>query len=229
MDERAEGDQDGFAAQRRRMVETQLVARGIRDQATLAAMRLVPREAFVPSALTRKAYDDGALAIGRGQTISQPYMVARMVQALQLTEQGWPWRDDPPRVLDVGLGSGYQAAVLAQLGARVIAIERDASLADEAHERLRTLGYDVRVVLGDGSAGYPDAAPFGGIVVGAAAPAPPQPLIDQLADGARLVVPIGPQESQVLTIIRKVGDATERESLAAGVFGPLIGRFGYPR
>jgi len=210
------------------MVETQLASRGIRDPATLAAMRLVPREAFVPPALVRKAYDDGALAIGRGQTISQPYMVARMVEALHLTEQGWPWRDDPPTVLDVGLGSGYQAAVLAQLGARVIAIERDASLADEAHERLRVLGYVVRAVVGDGSAGFPDGAPYGGIVVGAAAPSVPEPLVEQLADGARLVVPIGPQESQVLTVIQRIGDTTERETLDACVFVPLIGRFGYP-
>jgi protein-L-isoaspartate(D-aspartate) O-methyltransferase len=228
MDERAGGDHDGFAAQRRRMVETQLAARGIRDPATLAAMRLVPREEFVPPGLIRKAYDDGALAIGRGQTISQPYMVARMVEALHLTDQGWPWRADPPTVLDVGLGSGYQAAVLAQIGARVIAIERDATLADEAHERLRALGYDVRVVVGDGSAGFPEGAPYGGIVVGAAAPSAPEPLIGQLGDGARLVIPIGPQESQVLTVIRRVGDTTERERLDACVFVPLVGRFGYP-
>jgi protein-L-isoaspartate(D-aspartate) O-methyltransferase len=228
MDERAGGDRDGLAAQRRRMVETQLARRGIRDPATLAAMGLVPREAFVPPGLVGKAYDDGALAIGRGQTISQPYMVARMVEALRLSEQGWPWRDAPPTILDIGLGSGYQAAVLAQLGARVIAIERDASLAEEAEQRLRTLGYAVRVVVGDGSEGLPEEAPFGGIVVGAAAPAAPEPLIAQLADGARLVIPIGPPDSQVLTVIRRVGDMTERETLDACVFVPLVGRYGYP-
>jgi protein-L-isoaspartate(D-aspartate) O-methyltransferase len=228
MDERAGGDRDGFAAERRRMVETQLAARGVRDPATLAAMRLVPREAFVPPALVSKAYDDGALAIGRGQTISQPYMVARMVEALHLSEQGWPWEDAPPTVLDIGLGSGYQAAVLAQLGARVIAVERDASLAEEAEERLHMLGYAVRVVVGDGSAGLPEEAPFGGIVVGAAAPAAPEPLVEQLADGARLVIPIGPLESQVLTVIQRVGDTTERETLDACVFVPLVGRYGYP-
>ena len=228
MDERAGGDVDDFAAERRRMVDSQLTARGIRDPATLAAMRLVPREAFVPPAFVRKAYDDGALSIGRGQTISQPYMVARMVEALALTAMGWPWRHDPPTVLDVGLGSGYQAAVLAQLGARVIAIERDAQLAAEAQERLAQLGYDVRVVVADGSAGFADGAPYAGIVVGAAAPSAPAPLVEQLANGGRLVIPIGPQDSQLLTVIRRVGDTIERETLDACVFVPLIGRFGYP-
>ena len=210
------------------MVETQLVSRGIRDPATLAAMGLVPREAFVPDALKRKAYDDAALAIGRGQTISQPYMVARMIEALRLTEMGWPWRDEPPIILDVGLGSGYGSAILAQLGARVIAVERDPALSNAAADRLRVLGYDVRAVVADGSAGFPEAAPFGGIVVGAAAPSVPQPLVEQLADGARLVIPIGPQDAQVLTVVHRVGGMLERETLDACVFVPLVGRFGYP-
>jgi protein-L-isoaspartate(D-aspartate) O-methyltransferase len=211
------------------MVDTQLAARGIRDPATLAAMRLVPRERFVPDSLRERAYDDGALSIGHGQTISQPYMVARMVEALELTGQGWPWTfGGSPTVLDVGLGSGYQAAVLAQLGARVIGIERETSLAREAESRLRSLGYEARVLVGDGSVGIPDEAPFAGIVVAAAAPAVPAPLVEQLAEGARLVIPIGPPEGQLLTVVHRAGGTTERQTLDACVFVPLVGRFGYP-
>jgi protein-L-isoaspartate(D-aspartate) O-methyltransferase len=229
MDEQAGGDRDGYASVRRRMVDTQLAARGVRDPATLAAMRLVPRERFVPEPLRDRAYDDGALAIGRGQTISQPYMVARMVEALRLADRGWPWQEgDAPTVLDVGLGSGYQAAVLAQLGARVTGVERERSLAREAEDRLRSLGYRVRVLVGDGSAGLPSEAPFAGIVVAAAAPSVPQPLVEQLADGARLVIPIGPPDGQLLTVIHRTGETTERETLDACVFVPLVGRYGYP-
>ena len=227
MDEQAGGDRDGSAAARRRMVETQLAGRGIRDPATLAAMGLVPREAFVPPSLKSRAYEDGALSIGHGQTISQPYMVARMVEALGLMERGWPWGDERPTILDVGLGSGYQAAVLAQLGARVIAMEREPTLAADAEARLMVLGYDVHIVVGDGSAGLPEAAPFDGIVVAAAAPTVPAPLVEQLADGARLVIPVGPAESQVLTVLRRTGEETERQTLDACVFVPLVGQYGY--
>jgi protein-L-isoaspartate(D-aspartate) O-methyltransferase len=209
------------------MVETQLSARGIRDPATLAAMGLVPREAFVPASLRARAYEDGALAIGHGQTISQPYMVARMVEALRLTDRGWPWEDERPTVLDVGLGSGYQAAVLVQLGSRVVGIEREPALAGDAEARLQSLGYDVRVVVGDGSAGFPEAAPFDGIVVAAAAPGVPPPLIEQLADGARLVIPVGPPEAQILTVVQRTGETTTRQALDPCVFVPLVGRYGY--
>jgi protein-L-isoaspartate(D-aspartate) O-methyltransferase len=227
MDEWAGGDRDGTTTARRRMVETQLAARGIRDPATLAAMGLVPREAFVPAPLRGRAYEDGALSIGHGQTISQPYMVARMVEALRLADRGWPWTDERPTVLDVGLGSGYQAAVLAQLGARVVAIEREATLAGDAEARLRVLGYDVRVVVGDGSAGFPEGGPYDGIVVGAAAPSVPAPLVAQLADGARLVIPVGPPEAQMLTVVHRTGETMERHTLDACVFVPLIGQYGY--
>jgi protein-L-isoaspartate(D-aspartate) O-methyltransferase len=151
-----------------------------------------------------------------------------MTEALRLDEQGWPWGAARPAVLDVGVGSGYQAAVLAQLGARVIGIERDADLASEASSRLGRLGYEVRVEIGDGSEGLPEAAPFAGIIVGAAAPAVPPPLVDQLADGARLVVPVGEQDSQRLVVVRRVGDSSDRLTLDACVFVPLIGRYGYP-
>jgi protein-L-isoaspartate(D-aspartate) O-methyltransferase len=210
------------------MVRDQLAKRGITDPATLAAMGLVPREAFVPAPQRRSAYEDRALSIGRGQTISQPYMVARMTEALELVGRGWPWRDDRPVILDVGTGSGYQAAVLAQLGARVTSIERDPELADEARQRLGQLGYDVDVVVGDGSLGYPAHAPFGGIVVAAAAPAIPAPLVEQLDQGARLVIPIGSRSSQRLTVARKVGAGTTTHSSDACVFVPLVGTHGYP-
>jgi protein-L-isoaspartate(D-aspartate) O-methyltransferase len=209
------------------MVREQLAARGIRDQAVLAAMRLVPRDAFVPEAQRERAYDDGALSIGHGQTISQPYMVARMTESLAITGD-WPWHDQRPRLLDVGTGSGYQAAVLARMGAQVVSIERDADLADEARARLTALGYAVEVVVGDGSLGYGPRAPFAGIVVGAGAPAVPPALVDQLAVGARLVIPVGPKSSQRLTIVRRLASGTETETGEACVFVPLVGGQGHP-
>ncbi len=209
------------------MVREQLVSRGIRDEAVLAAMGIVPREAFVPAGDVERSYDDGALSIGHGQTISQPYMVARMSESLALTG---PWlpATEPPTVLDVGTGSGYQAAVLAQMGARVVSIERDPGLADEARGRLAALGYDVEVVIGDGSLGYPLRAPYAGIIVAAAAPAVPSALVEQLADGARLVVPVGSRSSQRLTVVRLGAAGAETLSGEACVFVPLVGSQGHP-
>ena len=221
-------DSDTYAAARERMVRDQLAARGISDPATLAAMGLVPREAFVPVTQQASAYDDRALSIGRGQTISQPYMVARMTESLALVECGWPWGEDRPALLDVGTGSGYQAAVLAQLGARVTSIERDPELAEEARLRLTSLGYSVDVVVGDGSLGYETSAPYAGIVVAAAAPTVPVPLVEQLGEGARLVVPVGSRSSQRLTIVRRIGERVETQSSDACVFVPLVGRHGHP-
>ena len=209
------------------MVRDQLESRGIRDQATLAAMSLVPREAFVPPGREGDAYADGPLSIGRGQTISQPYMVALMTECLALTTLGWPWTDDAPAVLDVGTGSGYQAAVLAQCGARVTSIERDAELAERARTRLQEQGYDVEVVVGDGSAGFPPNAPYAGVVVGAGAPSVPEPLVAQLIDGGRLVVPVGGGRSQRLTIVRRAGDELEKRTADACVFVPLVGAYGH--
>ena len=209
------------------MVRDQLEARGVRDRATLAAMSLVPREAFVPEGRAGVAYADGPLSIGHGQTISQPYMVARMTECLALSELGWPWTEAPPALLDVGTGSGYQAAVLAQCGARVTSIEREPELAERARERLAAQGYAVKVVVGDGSLGYPPDAPYAGIVVAAGAPRVPEPLVEQLADGGRLVVPVGGGRSQRLNIIRRVGSERETRTADACVFVPLVGQHGH--
>ena len=209
------------------MVRDQLEARGVHDRATLAAMSLVPREEFVPKGRERDAYSDGPLSIGHGQTISQPYMVARMTMCLELDKLGWPWTEGPPTLLDVGTGSGYQAAVLAQCGARVVSIERDPELAARARERLVRLGYHVAVVVGDGSAGYPPKSPYAGIVVGAGAPDVPEPLFEQLADGGRLVIPVGGRRSQRLTIVRRVGPEREVRTSDACIFVPLVGDFGH--
>jgi protein-L-isoaspartate(D-aspartate) O-methyltransferase len=210
------------------MVTTQLEARGVRDPEVLDAMRLVPRERFVPAHLAEQAYDDNALPIGRGQTISQPYIVARMTEALALPA----WRDahpgQPLRVLDVGTGSGYQAAVLSQMGAHVISIEREPDLATDAARRLADLGYQVQVIVGDGSQGVPSEAPFAGIVVAAASPNVPQPLVDQLAPDGRLVVPVGSRWEQRIKLVRREGDEIAGEWLEPAIFVPLLGEHGFP-
>jgi protein-L-isoaspartate(D-aspartate) O-methyltransferase len=210
------------------MVSTQLEARGVRDPEVLNAMRLVRRDRFVPSHLAEQAYDDNALPISRGQTISQPYIVACMTEALALPA----WRDAHPgrplKVLDVGTGSGYQAAVLAQMGAQVISIEREADLARDAERRLAELGYAVQVVVGDGSEGVPAEAPFAGIVVAAASPNVPQPLVDQLAPDGRLVVPVGTRWEQRIKLVRREGDDVTSEWLEPAIFVPLLGEHGFP-
>lgn len=188
---------DRGQAERDRLVEEQLVARGVRDSATLAAMAKVPRHQFVPARVRRLAYADSPLPIGHGQTISQPYIVALMTELIE-PEQG-------DRVLEVGTGSGYQAAVLAAAGCRVWTIEIFRALADEARARLRRLGYDGVVVRhGDGYAGWPEEAPFDAIVVTAGADAIPPALLEQLAPGGRLVMPVGdPYTDQRLVLVRK--------------------------
>lgn len=207
--------------QRRRMVARQLVDRGIRECRVLAAMAWVPREWFVPPHLAGDAYDDAPLPIGSGQTISQPYIVALMTECLA------PRRGD--KVLEIGTGSGYQAAVLAHLGARVYTIERLPDLLVEAEERFRRLGLTgIETRLGDGAAGWPEAAPFQRILVTAAAPHVPRPLADQLAPGGRLVIPIGDLASQELVIWERGSDGTLRERRAGGVrFVPLISRLAF--
>jgi len=209
------------------MVHDQLETRGIRSRLVLDAMADVPREAFVPPGRERDAYTDAPLSIGHGQTISQPYMVARMTECLGLPAEGWPETGTKPRVLDVGTGSGYQAAVLARCGAAVTSIERDRELGEHAQARLQRLGYDVHVVIGDGSLGYPPDAPYAGIVVGAGAPRVPEPLIEQLAEHARLVIPVGDGRSQRLTIVERTASGREMSTSDRCVFVPLIGRYGH--
>jgi len=205
----------------------QLERRGIRDPEVLRAMRTVPRELFVPPEQRRSAYDDGALPIGHGQTISQPYIVASMTQALALTAWSAAHDGARPKVLDVGTGSGYQAAVLAEMGAQVVSIEREPELAERARNVLRQLGYEVDVIVGDGSRGAPDRAPFAAIVVAAASPEVPVPLVEQLLSDGRLVIPVGTRRDQVVTLVRPTQDGFTREPLEPAVFVPLIGEHGF--
>jgi protein-L-isoaspartate(D-aspartate) O-methyltransferase len=206
----------GADGRRQRMVDEQLVPRGITDPRVLAAMRTVPRHRFVPDATLDEAYADRPLAIGSGQTISQPYMVAWMTQALEL--------GDDARVLEVGTGCGYAAAVLAQVAAHVWTIERHAALADEARGRLRELGIDhVEVLTGDGTLGHAAAAPYDAIVVAAAAQQVPAALVEQLVDGGRLVLPVEGRRGQELVRLRRRGDDVDREVLGRVRFVPLIG------
>ncbi|HOT23895.1 MAG TPA: protein-L-isoaspartate(D-aspartate) O-methyltransferase [Thermoleophilia bacterium] len=211
------GGADDYAARRARMVEDQLVRRGVRDRDVLAAMRAVPRHLFVSDDLRHAAYDDTPLPIGFGQTISQPFMVARMTELLHVNVRS--------RVLDIGAGSGYQSAVLAELAGDVFAVERIPALAEQARERLTKLGYrNVQVLAGDGTAGWPEHAPYDGIMVAAAAAEVPPALIDQLAEGGRLVIPLGPTHGeQVLTVYeRRDGDVRVERTLHCR-FVPLVG------
>jgi protein-L-isoaspartate(D-aspartate) O-methyltransferase len=208
-------------------IADQLEKRGVKDPDVLRAMRAVPRERFVPDDVKNMAYQDGALPIGHGQTISQPYIVARMTEVLALRA----WRDahdgEQPKILDVGTGSGYQAAVLAEVGAKLISIEIEPALADGARQVLASLGYDVEVRVGDGSVGAPDDAPFAGIMVAAAAPQIPVPLVDQLAADGRLVIPIGTRYEQVITLVRRTDDGFTQQPVEPAVFVPLLGEHGF--
>ncbi len=206
---------------RLRMVEEQVRARGLTDERLLSAFRKVPRHLFVPTEVRHQAYEDTPLPIGAGQTISQPYIVALMVSRLRL--QGHE------RVLDVGAGSGYQTAILAELALDVYAVEWLPELLTSLAERLEALGYlNVRVTSGDGSLGWPDYAPYDAIIVSAGAPAVPPPLSKQLGDPGRMVIPVGSQQAQVLTEVEKQGGSVTQRGTEPCVFVPLVGTYGWP-
>ncbi len=211
-----------FDINRERMVEEQLIPRGISDPATLSAMRTVPRHLFVEDAMQARAYGDHPLPIGSGQTISQPYIVALMTQALQLK--------GPERVLEIGTGSGYQAAVLSRLCERVYTIERIDALLRQARkvfDRMRY--YNIVSRIDDGTIGWPDQAPFDGIVVTAAGPKIPEPLLEQLADPGRMVIPVGSQESQDLQLVEKRDGEIRVRTIELVRFVNLVGAHGWRR
>jgi len=210
---------DSYGGYRAQLVEA-LREKGIEDLRVLHAIATVPRHRFVPAALLHRAYEDTPLPIGAGQTISQPYVHARTLELLRLSG------DD--RVLEVGAGSGYQTALLAELAGTVLAVERVPELARGAREALDAIGVrNASVVIGDGTLGWRPYAPYDAIAVSAASPAVPAPLIEQLAEGGRMVIPLGDQESQVLTVVEKLAGRI-RSSEATGVrFVPLLGQFGF--
>jgi protein-L-isoaspartate(D-aspartate) O-methyltransferase len=210
-----------FKSKRDLMVETQIIARGIRDERVIAAMRKVPRHLFLDEALWPQAYEDYPLPIGERQTISQPYIVALMTEKLSLKGE--------ERVLEVGTGSGYQTAILAELAERVYSIERIASIAKRARKILDDLKYsNVMIKIGDGTLGWSEYAPYDGIIVTAASPYVPKPLLDQLKVGGRLVIPIGGECSQDLIVYTKIGeDRYEEENCGGCRFVKLIGAYGW--
>jgi protein-L-isoaspartate(D-aspartate) O-methyltransferase len=220
MGARRVGAGDSYGGYRAQLVET-LREKGIRDLAVLHAVSLVPRHLFVPASARHRAYEDSALPIGAGQTISQPYVQARSIELLRLR--------GTDRVLEVGAGSGYQTALLASLASTVLAVERIAELARSAREALAEAGVaNASVVVGDGTLGWRAYAPYDAIVVAAASPSVPAPLIEQLADGGRLVIPLGDQVQQVLTLVEKTGDQVHRHTISDVRFVPLLGELGFP-
>lgn len=209
-----------FAKERQRMVEGQLRRRGIRDKSVLQAFQSVPRHFFVPPEREAEAYRDSPVPIGQGQTISQPFMVASMTEAARVKKGD--------RVLEVGCGCGYQLAILVEMGAEAFGIERVEPLAETARLNLDRLDYDAEIRLGDGTLGWPEAAPFDAIIVSAGAPGVPQPLKDQLAPGGRLVVPVEEGFSQVLYVVERVSAEKFREERRERCsFVPLIGEHGW--
>jgi len=217
----SEAQVDAFLAQRRDMVESQLRARGIRDERVLTAMLHVPRHEFVSEEYREQVYEDHPIPIGEGQTLSQPYIVAIMLQALAL--------DSAHTVLEIGTGSGYQTALLSELTREVYSVERHAVLARNAESTLARLGYaNSTVVLGDGSSGLPECAPFDAIIVSAAAPRIPAPLFAHLRDAGRMVIPVGPSHAQELVLVRKEAGEPVVTNLEGCRFVPLIGSEAYP-
>jgi len=208
------------ARERERMVDEQLARRGITDARVLDVMRRIPRHRFVEEGLTHGAYEDHPLPIGEGQTISQPYIVALMTALLELTGQ--------EKVLEVGTGSGYQTAVLGALTRRVCSIERLPRLAERARATLEALGVqNVWIRVGNGALGWPDEAPFDRILVAAGGPSVPPPLVEQLAEGGRMVLPVGSPEDQVLTVVERVGGQTQTRQAGECKFVKLVGKYAW--
>ena len=211
---------DPWESARERMVATQIAARGVGDEQVLAAMRRVPRHLFVPAEVRGSAYSDYPLPIGHGQTISQPYIVAMMTSLLQIQP------DD--HLLEIGSGSGYQAAVLGILAREVISIERIPEVAQLARKNLADAGItNVTVVIGDGTLGFPGGAPYNGVLITAATPSIPSPLVEQLAEGGRIVAPVGSRDLQELVRLTRKGHDLTRESFGGVVFVPLLGEYGW--
>ena len=212
--------EENYERLRREMVKLQLERRKIKDQRVLEAMRKVPRHKFVPERMRGEAYDDHPLPIGEGQTISQPYMVAIMTELLELRGE--------EKVLEIGTGSGYQLAILAELARETFSVERFGPLAEQSRDRLRELGYrNIEIRTGDGTLGWPERAPFDGIIVTAGAPRIPLPLIEQLSEGGRLVIPVGEERHQELYRVVKEGGGTRKEYFGGCVFVPLVGEHGW--
>jgi len=211
------GEQPGG---RRRLVEA-LQERGVRDLAVLHAFDQTPRHLFVPTAMRHRAYEDSALPIGNGQTISQPSTHARYLELLALTGK--------ERVLEIGTGSGYQTVLLSHLASQVFSIERVGTLVTKARDAIRAAGAsNVSLLAGDGTLGWRDYSPYDAILVTAGSPTVPTPLAEQLADGGRLLIPIGDREEQILTLFTRRGEALERRDIGAARFVPLIGKYGWP-
>jgi protein-L-isoaspartate(D-aspartate) O-methyltransferase len=215
------GQSDPFAAARHSMVVHQLRNRGIYDVRVLRAMDMVPRHEFVPAHLQRDAYDDNPLPIGEGQTVSQPYIVAYMLEVLEIAAGN--------RVLEIGTGTGYQAALLGHLAREVYTMERVPALFEAAQANVERFGYsNVTVINGDGTRGLPEHAPYDRIIVAAAAPDIPAPLFEQLAEGGRMVIPVGPPDIQELLLVRKQDGSAVTQKLEGCRFVPLVGETGFP-
>ena len=211
---------DHYEEVRNRMVEEQLVSRGINDRRVLSAFRKIPRHRFVEAGLQSRAYEDYPLSIGSGQTISQPYMVALMTERLSLT--------GGEKVLEIGTGSGYQTAILAELAGEVYSLERIFSLAGRAGEKLNEMGYtNVKIEVGDGTLGWPEYSPYDRILVTAGSPEVPQPLTEQLSGKGRLVIPVGGSFGQTLRVVEKTDKGLRETDVCGCVFVPLVGKFGW--
>jgi protein-L-isoaspartate(D-aspartate) O-methyltransferase len=217
----AESNSRDFAWTRERMVQEQIVARGIDDARVLAALRKIPRHLFVDPGIVNRAYHDSALPIGEKQTLSQPYMAAYMTAALRLAGS--------EKALEIGTGSGYQTAVLAELCFNVFSVEKLRGLSRRARRLLDQLGYqNIALHVGDGTIGWSDHAPYDAILVAAAAPAPPKPLLEQLAPGGRLVLPVGDDQVQILLRITRGAGGFEEQQLGECKFVKLLGKYGWP-